>query len=1137
MLLLLSGCFILSSAFGRAHHLRRMRAALPNGTGGGPVYVAGNFTFAAPEPFIFPIGHPPSLAFFQADAEPEVIVDLSGNIYVTAIQGVPGGTDLWKSTDKGASFVYLGQPDGAQDHCNPPLVQCNALGGGDDSIDVSSGGYLYVTSLWLGNVTSSASYDGGRGGATFDQMWHVDPAAAVISSDDRQWVAAYGPRIVYLSFASTALTRPPGGIGLFLSKSTDGGQTFAPQNVTEITPATPLDQSNVQGNLVVDQYNGNLYTSFIPNGAVNTINLASSTDGGATWNITTAYGPGPAGTTNRGIFPNLTLDRGGNLHLVFTQSNATDHTNSHIFLTSTANPAAAAPTWTTAVQVDHGAGNVSACEAWAVAGSPGIVNVAWLGSTLATPNDAPTHLDKSDWWNVFFAQVSGALTATPTIAQSLVAPAVHNHSICLNGLGCASANTPHGEPGNRDLLEYFRMSLDPDGNANIAYADSVNLCDPGTCRTNTWFTKQTAGTSAFSLPTAPPAASFGTNVNVAANGGGGAEPNCEVDTHNCIFSAAPGNPDFWKSINNGASFFVPVNPVADENGLTGGDEDILSVPQDTGARPDFLYFADLGITSVHIRKSTDGGTNWAAPGPGGAGGEVSVSSDRMWLDFDHVPAPTDLTVYLMDHEFTTEAIRFSALTDDMAWSGFNSGMTDPELFNPATSTFPNTNPGPVFVDRAAHMVYGIFNASTLGNNAANPPFGKMPNVWEAVGPAPVSAPAPPGPFVNHPVFKGVFDSPTNPAAGAQTIGNNCSNDFPSGAIDNAGNIYVTWAMNDSRTNHFNVWMASSHDHGQHFYGPFQVSSGPGHALMPWIAAGDSGRAEIVFYQTSGTEDPNTSTTDEWNVMFAQSLNAADREPVFTTSKASDHINHIGPICNQGLLCANGTRNLLDFFQVAIGPDGLANIVYAEDNNQGNNVHPEFARQNGGPSGLTNPPTDAITCLGGVSNLPLKAVSSKIHGSNPGHEFEVNLPLTGAPGIECRSGGAGKDYTVIFFFPNPVTASSASVSGGDGMAMADNPPVSKAQTVTVQLHNVNDQQTIMITLHGVDDHTHPPIDVSVPMRVLLGDVNADGKVDGNDVSEVQGHTRQSPNGGTFRFDVNTTDRIDGNDVAFVQGHNR
>jgi len=124
-------------------------------------HIDGTFTFSTPQELT---GHPPSPLFFQQNGEPEIVVDIFGNIYVTAIQGVPGGTDFWKSINKGASFVYMGQPDGAQDHCMPPDPQCTGIGGGDDQIDVSTGGYLYVSSLWLGNVTMSSSYDGGTGG-------------------------------------------------------------------------------------------------------------------------------------------------------------------------------------------------------------------------------------------------------------------------------------------------------------------------------------------------------------------------------------------------------------------------------------------------------------------------------------------------------------------------------------------------------------------------------------------------------------------------------------------------------------------------------------------------------------------------------------------------------------------------------------------------------------------------------------------------------------------------------------------------------------------------------------------------------------------------------------------------------------
>jgi hypothetical protein len=766
----------------------------------------------------------------------------------------------------------------------------------------------------------------------------------------------------------------PGSNVIFVAKSTDAGKTF-PQ-VAATFPATSQVLARREGNIVVDPYNGNIYTSFRPqeaNGHTRAeLWFLKSTDGGATWSMTQAY-QGPAGTDIGNVFPVLAVDHGGNIHLAFSQcdfnSTTQNSSNCSVYLMSSGDQGS---TWLPPVKVNNGIETSYAIMPWIAAGSPGVVDITWYGANITNSTQAAD-------WHLYFSQVTNAMSASPVLSQVQAIPqVVHNEDICLKGGACG---------GNRDLAEYYQITLDRDGNANIAFTDDVTNNTSGFG--HTWFTKQTGGSSAFT-PTAPPAAaSFGPNVNVAANGGGGGEPNSKVDSHNCIFSAAPGNPDFWKSVNNGTSFLAPVNPVADETGVTGGDEDILTLPRASGARPDILYFADLGISSVHIRKSTDGGATWFAPGTNGTAGEVSISSDRQWLAYDRFPSANDTTLYEMDHELVSEDIRFSASTNDGAWAS-TSGITNPELLLPPDSTIPNTNPGPAFTfldpSDNTHKVAGVFTASTVRTNRAQPPFGKLPNVWEAIGAAPATAGAPPGPFTDIPIFKGVQDSPTTPPppVGSTTFGNNTANDFPTAAIDGAGNIYVAWAMNDARINHFNVWYASSHDHGKSFYGPFQVSSGPGHAVMPWMAAGDAGRLEIVFYQTNGTQDPNTSTTDRWKVMFAQSLNAADREPVFTITQASDHFNHTGAICNLGLLCASGTRNLLDFFQVAIGPDGLANIVYTDDSS--GSRHPEFARQTTGPLALTNPVVR--TCL----PLP-DLIASNLTATNNQARQGQKIPLT------------------------------------------------------------------------------------------------------------------------------------------------
>jgi hypothetical protein len=542
---------------------------------------------------------------------------------------------------------------------------------------------------------------------------------------------------------------------------------------------------------------------------------------------------------------------------------------------------------------------------------------------------------------------------------------------------------------------------------------------------------------------------------------------------------------------------------------------------------------------VNISKSTDGGATWFAPGPNGAAGEVSVSTDRQWMSGDRNGA--NQTVYLWEHEFVSQILRMNALTNDMVWSPFASGMTDPELIAPPGSTIQNTVPGPTFVDPATHQVYGFLSASTVTTNVVGAPTGKLPNVWEADGAGTFTAGVPPGPFTNHSVFKGVIDSPTNPAppAGSATIGSNTSNLFNGAAIDSAGNIYATWATPSARTGLYDVWFASSRDHGKTFYGPFRINPNGIQGNMPWITAGDNGRVDVVYYGSPDTEDPTTSTHDKWYVFFAQSLNATDREPVFSVAQASDHIMHQGPICNVGILCGSGTRQLLDFFQVAIGPDGMANIAYADTGASNGTPHVSYARQSGGPSGLANPAFP--TCLGDSVPL-LHVVSEKTHGM-AGPE-DIEMPLAGTRGVECRGTGPTNNYTLIFKFANPLTSvGGASVTGhnptsGTGSVSTSMIDPGNSKNYIVNLTGVSTGQYIVVSLTSVLDATGNAANVVSPqMGFLVGDVDANGRVDGNDVSGVQSRTRQATDANNFRWDVDANGRIDGNDVSTTQTQTR
>jgi hypothetical protein len=180
------------------------------------------------------------------------------------------------------------------------------------------------------------------------------------------------------------------------------------------------------------------------------------------------------------------------------------------------------------------------------------------------------------------------------------------------------------------------------------------------------------------------------------------------------------------------------------------------------------------------------------------------------------------------------------------------------------------------------------------------------------------------------------------------------------------------------------------------------------------------------------------------------------------------------------------------------------------------------------------PASTYTVLGnsacnGGGIAPVGAVSRKTHGS--AGDFDVDLPLTGNPGIECRTGGASNTHTVVVTFPVPVTVGSANCDGGTPFA-----PGVNGSVVTVTCSGLANAQTHTINLSGVSDGVNSA-NVPVQIGVLPGDVNSTRLVDGNDVSAVQGKTRQTTNNTNFRFDVNTTGLIDGNDVSFVQGKTR
>lgn len=409
-------------------------------------YRSGSFTFSKP----FTLPGPNDVVAGLQDVEPRVKTDSLGNIYAAAIQGIPAGTDVWKSVDGGQTFKYLGQPDGAQ--AASAIARGAGIGGGDEDLAIGSSGNVYVDSLWLGSATQSTSFNGGT-------TWAVNPFSTDVPLTDRQWIASQGNSVLYLTYKQLGVLLA-GTESVFVAKSFDGGLTW-PQ-ITEVTTPQLGVQPGDQGNIEVDPLNGNVYTVFFGAGG-NTLYLARSTDGGLTFSLKLVY-QATQGTSLVNVFPSLAIDQAENLYIAFSDSH-------NAFLTVSADHGA---TWSVPVRVSNGAGTKSTIGPWLTAGEAGRVDVTWWGTSAASNNDANAQ------WKVFFAQSQNALTTIPTFSQIAVTGVMHQGAICTNGTGCAS--------GTRNLAEYFAPGLYLDGSELIMYSDDYNNASPlGT------FTRQIGG--------------------------------------------------------------------------------------------------------------------------------------------------------------------------------------------------------------------------------------------------------------------------------------------------------------------------------------------------------------------------------------------------------------------------------------------------------------------------------------------------------------------------------------------------------------------------------------------------------------------------------------------------------------------
>jgi hypothetical protein len=162
---------------------------------------------------------------------------------------------------------------------------------------------------------------------------------------------------------------------------------------------------------------------------------------------------------------------------------------------------------------------------------------------------------------------------------------------------------------------------------------------------------------------------------------------------------------------------------------------------------------------------------------------------------------------------------------------------------------------------------------------------------------------------------------------------------------------------------------------------------------------------------------------------------------------------------------------------------------------------------------------------------VSVISRKVHGD--AGTFDVDL--TDGNGIECRSGGANGDYTLVFTFADALTnVDDAVVSSGTGSVSSSAIDSNDAHRYVINLTGITSAEIVTIRLTNVSDSIGNFSDeVSSSMAVLVGDVNGTRAVTNTDVSAAKAQVAASVNATNFREDVNANGILSNTDVSAIK----
>jgi hypothetical protein len=214
------------------------------------------------------------------------------------------------------------------------------------------------------------------------------------------------------------------------------------------------------------------------------------------------------------------------------------------------------------------------------------------------------------------------------------------------------------------------------------------------------------------------------------------------------------------------------------------------------------------------------------------------------------------------------------------------------------------------------------------------------------------------------------DAATTPHEAARVQGGVYAH-WPAIALDDNGGVYIVYdddprqagtkggCGGDPTPAPSHIRLVYSPDLGEHWNAPVTIAAPPGHrTFWPWVAAGDAGKVNVVWYETNNLADLACQNAD-LRIMSATVLGADTNSPqIFTADAVGRPISKDGNICQSGTTCvATGEdRRLGDFFTNGVDERGCV-IIGSGDTTSLDPVSggprnialPLFMHQNSGPS--------------------------------------------------------------------------------------------------------------------------------------------------------------------------------------------